>query len=73
MVTTYERVWKRLKPCPFCGAEAGYFDDPKSDAPHLRYHVYCCGVGCYAEGPYKSTRAAAVRAWNSAPRKGESK
>lgn len=47
-----------LKPCPFCGGEAGVV----ANRPFPDAYVQC--GECDAEGPVSASEAAAVNAWN---------
>lgn len=50
-----------LKPCPFCGGEAGTSSE-RFERTLLAW-VYC--TGCGAAGGYRHTGAEAVEAWNT--------
>jgi hypothetical protein len=53
-----------LRPCPFCGSEAGYREDARDK--HLR--VECSNTSCGVATPYHyKTRAWALKAWNRTP------
>ncbi len=47
-----------LKPCPFCGGEAGLIDMEESHIP------VCNEIECLCELGSFSTRDAAIAAWN---------
>lgn len=51
-----------LKPCPFCGSSAVQVEQPSTH----RFSAYCNQAegGCSAEGALRSTREAAITAWN---------
>lgn len=59
----------KLKPCPFCGGEAGIAHEARRSIVSTRFHivevtgavVYC--VNCNAETFYSSS-SLAVQAWN---------
>lgn len=52
---------KKLKPCPFCGAEGKKLLVLQDDG---EYYVQCDNYGCGALGPYKDLPTEAVEAWN---------
>ena len=47
---------QKLKPCPFCGMDAGEVFNMGD------FYVSCCE--CEAQGPCRETKAEAIDAWN---------
>ena len=47
---------QKLKPCPFCGMDAGEVFDMGG------FYVSCCE--CEAQGPCRETKEEAIKAWN---------
>lgn len=50
-----------LKPCPFCGGEAGIRIDTSHSTACL---IGCATVGCFGHEQWEETEAEAITAWN---------
>lgn len=56
------------KPCPFCGAAETDTTHAAVDGAWTWGAVVCANEPCEAQGPWKQSEAAAIAAWNRAPR-----
>lgn len=60
-----DRRTDRAAPCPWCASPLAV----ATSVAFTRWFVACYGRGCYAQGPVRSTKAAALAAWDMvAPR-----
>jgi Lar family restriction alleviation protein len=58
----------KLKPCPFCGAEATFFGERERETEKkgkFRKEAALMCLGCRARGPIVATRDEALAAWNT--------
>lgn len=57
---------EELKPCPFCGRSTYLAVKEFEDADYVpsKYLAWVNCNNCFAHGPEKGTREAAIEAWN---------
>ena len=51
-----------LNPCPFCGGEAGIYDEPSVELNCVMHHAYC--RSCDAHHGLDENRDKAAYVWN---------
>lgn len=51
--------------CPFCNASEGFSLADNADPGSMTYWVVCGAKTCGAEGPFRKSPEAAVKAWNA--------